>query len=282
MKLATFVYQGRQSYGVVTNDTIIDVGRSLQDRAPDLRSALAHELLADIAQLTRQAQPEYALRDVRLLPIIPNPAKIFCVGLNYETHRRETGRSEAHYPAIFTRFSDSQIGHEGLIIRPRVSQQLDYEGEVAVIIGRSGRAIDAAHAMEYVAGYACYNDVTVRDWQHHTYQWIPGKNFPATGSFGPWMVTTDEIKDVGSLTLVTRLNGQEMQRATTAQLIFSVPTLIAYISAFTLLSPGDILCTGTPGGVGYKREPPVFLKPRDIVEIEVSHIGTLRNAIVDE
>ncbi len=232
--------------------------------------------------MTHQAQPEYALHAVRLLPVIPNPAKIFCVGLNYETHRRETGRSEAQYPAIFTRFSDSQIGHEGLITRPAVSQQLDYEGELAVIIGRNGRAIDAVHAMEYVAGYACYNDATVRDWQHHTHQWTPGKNFPATGGFGPWMVTADEIKDVGSLAIVTRLNGQEMQRATTDHLIFSIPTLIAYISAFTPLLPGDIISTGTPDGVGYKRESPVFLKPGDVVEVEVSNIGTLRNSVVDE
>lgn len=282
MRLATFEYHDRQSYGVVVGDNIIDIGRSLEDRAPDLRSAIARNLLPEVAEIARQAQPDYALADVRFLPVIPHPGKILCVGLNYETHRLETGRAESQYPAIFTRFADTQVGHEGLILRPSVSQQLDYEGELAVIMGKSGRAIDEARAMAYVAGYACYNDATIRDWQRHTHQFTPGKNFPSTGGFGPWLVTPDELGEVTTLTLATRLNGQEMQRSTTDRLIFPIPTLIAYISAFTPLSPGDVICTGTPGGVGYKREPPVFMKPGDVVEVEISNIGTLRNRVADE
>lgn len=250
MRLATFEYLGRQSYGVVIGDSIIDVGRFLADRAPDLRSAIAANLLPEIAGVPRQAQPDYTLADVRLLPVIPNPGKILCIGLNYETHRLETGRAESRYPAIFTRFADTQVGHQGLILRPSVSEQLDYEGELAVIMGKGCRAIDEARAMEYVAGYACFNDASIRDWQRHTHQFTPGKNFPSTGGFGPWMVTPDEVGEVTTLTLTTRLNGQEMQRATTDQLIFPVPTLIAYISAFTPLSPGDVICTGTPGASG--------------------------------
>lgn len=282
MRLVTFEYQGRQSYGVVIGDGIVDAGRHLAGRAPDLRSAIVGNLLPEIAGIARRAQPDYALADVRFLPVIPNPGKILCVGLNYETHRLETGRAESSYPAIFTRFADTQVGHEGLILRPSVSRQLDYEGELAVIMGRSGRAIDEAQALEHVAGYACYNDASVRDWQRHTHQFTPGKNFPSTGGFGPWMVTPDEVGDVTALTIATRLNGQEMQRSTTDLLIFPVPTLIAYISAFTPLSPGDVICTGTPGGVGYKREPPVFMKPGDVVEVDISHIGTLRNRVADE
>jgi 2-keto-4-pentenoate hydratase/2-oxohepta-3-ene-1,7-dioic acid hydratase in catechol pathway len=282
MRLATFEYQGHQSYGVVMGDSIVDAGRYLADRAPDLRSAIAGNLLHEIAEIARWAQPDFALADVKLLPVIPNPGKILCVGLNYETHRLETGRAESSYPAIFTRFADTQVGHEGLILRPSVSQQLDYEGELAVIIGKSGRAIDEARALEYVAGYACFNDASVRDWQRHTHQFTPGKNFPSTGGFGPWMVTPDEVGDVTALTLTTRLNGQEMQHSTTDLLIFPVPTLIAYISAFTPLSPGDVICTGTPGGVGYKREPPVFMKPGDVVEVDISRIGILSNHVADE
>ncbi len=282
MKLLTFVYQGRQSYGVVRDDSILDIGQRLGNRASDLRAALTNNLLLEMAHIPSHAQPDIALKEVTLLPVIPNPEKIFCIGLNYDDHRRETERAETRYPTVFTRFADSQIGHQHPILRPTVSQQLDYEGELAVIVGKRGRAIDAAHALEYVAGYACYNDATVRDWQYHTHQWIPGKNFPATGGFGPWMVTTDEIEDSSSLSIVTRLNGQEMQRATTDALIFPVPELISYISTFTPLSPGDVICTGTPGGVGSKRKPPIFLHAGDSVEVEISRIGTLRNPILDE
>lgn len=282
MRLATFAYHSRQSYGVVVGDSIIDAGRRFGDRAPDLRSALARDLLPEIAGIARQAQPDYALADVKFLPVIPNPGKILCVGLNYETHRLETGRAESRYPAIFTRFADTQVGHDDLILRPTVSQRLDYEGELAVIIGKSGRAIDEAQAMRFIAGYACYNDASVRDWQRHTHQFTPGKNFPSTGGFGPWMVTPDDIGEGTVLTLTTRLNGQVMQQSTTDLLIFPVPALIAYISAFTPLSPGDVICTGTPGGVGDKREPPVFMKPGDVVEVEISRIGILRNRVADE
>lgn len=282
MKLITFVYQGKQSYGVVLNDAIIDIGQHFGDRAPDLRAALTKSLLPEIASIASRTQPNIALSEVALLPVVPNPEKIFCIGLNYDDHRREAERAETRYPTVFTRFPDSQIGHQSPILRPLVSQQLDYEGELAVIVGKRGRAIETHRALEYVAGYACYNDATVRDWQNHTHQWTPGKNFPATGGFGPWMVTADEIEDGSSFSIITRLNGQEMQQATTDMLIFPISELISYISTFTPLSPGDVICTGTPGGVGFKRKPAVFLKAGDIVEIEISRLGTLRNPVTDE
>ncbi len=203
MKLITFVYQGKQSYGVVRDDGIIDIGQRFRNRAADLRAALTHSLLTEIAQMASHAQCNVCLSEVTLLPVIPNPEKIFCIGLNYDDHRREAERAETRYPTVFTRFPDSQTGHQSPLVRPTVSQQFDYEGELAVIIGKRGRAIDSAHALEYMAGYACYNDVTVRDWQNHTHQWIPGKNFPATGGFGPWMVTADEIEDSSSFSIVT-------------------------------------------------------------------------------
>jgi len=174
------------------------------------------------------------------------------------------------------------VGHKRAIIRPRVSDKLDYEGELAVIIGRDGRHIAEADAFAHVAGYSCFNEGSVRDWQRHALQFTPGKNFPATGGFGPWLVTTDDIADLRAATITTRLNDVVMQNATLGDMIFSVPQLIAYISTFTPLAPGDVICTGTPGGVGAKRNPPVFMKPGDVVEVEIAGIGTLINTIADE
>jgi 2-keto-4-pentenoate hydratase/2-oxohepta-3-ene-1,7-dioic acid hydratase in catechol pathway len=204
------------------------------------------------------------------------------VGLNYETHRRETGRPEEAHPTIFLRLADSQVAHKAELLRPRVSQALDYEGELAVIIGKAGRYVDEHEAMAHVAGYACYNDATLRDWQRHTHQFTPGKNFPQTGAFGPWMVTADEIEDPAALLLVTRVNSEVVQSASLSQLIFTIPRLIAYCSSFTPLTPGDVIATGTPGGVGFKRTPPLYLKPGDRVEVEISQVGRLENGVADE
>jgi 2-keto-4-pentenoate hydratase/2-oxohepta-3-ene-1,7-dioic acid hydratase in catechol pathway len=278
MRLLTFEHAGKQSYGAVVGDGIFDLG----GRFADLRALLAADALDGIRATLKGVKPDFELNEVAFLPVIPNPDKILCVGLNYETHRLETGRPATEYPAIFTRFADTQIGHEQRIVRPRVSSQLDYEGELAVIIGRGGRYIPEAEALRYIAGYACYNDVTVRNWQRHTPQFTPGKNFPATGAFGPWMVTSDEISDLRNLTLTTRLNGKVVQHAAIGEMIFTIERLVAYVSSFTPLRPGDVICTGTPGGVGFKRQPALFMAPGDLVEVEVSGIGILSNRVQDE
>jgi 2-keto-4-pentenoate hydratase/2-oxohepta-3-ene-1,7-dioic acid hydratase in catechol pathway len=251
-------------------------------RYVSLRAALAADALSEIEDHVAGRAVDLRLEDVETLPVIPDPAKIPCVALNYETHRTETGREKSKYPALFLRFADTQVGNGRALWKPRASDQLDYEGELAVVIGRRARRVPVAEALRYIAGYACYNDASVRDWQRHTHQFTPGKNFPRTGALGPWMVTADAIPDPSRLTLVTRLNGQEMQRATTDQMIFSVPELIAYISEFTELGPGDVIATGTPGGVGFLRNPPVFMRPGDVVEVEISEIGILRNPIEAE
>ncbi len=214
--------------------------------------------------------------------MIPNPGKIICVGLNYHDHVKETGRALTESPALFVRFAESQVAHGQPIVLPPESGKLDYEGEIAIVIGKGGRRISEADAWQHIAGYACYNDGSIRDWQTATTQWTAGKNFWRTGGFGPWLVTADEIAPGQCMTLVTRLNGQEMQRATTDMLIHSIPAQIAYISAFTPLSPGDVIVTGTPGGVGAKRTPPVWMKAGDVVEIEVDAIGVLRNTVQAE
>jgi 2-keto-4-pentenoate hydratase/2-oxohepta-3-ene-1,7-dioic acid hydratase in catechol pathway len=199
--------------------------------------------------------------------------------LNYKSHVAETKRDDSPYPALFTRFADSLAANGDVVLRPVFSERFDWEGELAVIIGREGRFISQANAFEHVAGYACFNDVSVRDWQKHTHQWTPGKNFPGTGPLGPWLVTADEVPDVTALTLETRLNGEVMQRASLADLIFTIPVLLEYISRFTPLSPGDVIATGTPGGVGDRRTPPLYMKDGDLVEVEISGLGVLRNPI---
>ncbi|MBJ3816887.1 fumarylacetoacetate hydrolase family protein [Shimwellia pseudoproteus] len=282
MKLVNFYYAGRQRYGVVEGDRVIDPG--LTPRYPDLKSLLAagdDGKVALQAALARGGDP-FPLADIRFLPVIDNPGKIICVGHNYEAHRLETRGEKTSHPTLFLRTATSQTGHNGALVCPAVSDKFDFEGEIALIIGRQGRHIPAAQAMEHVAGYACYNDASVRDWQSHTPQWTPGKNFDATGSFGPWMVTRDAIADDAVLTLVTRLNGAEVQRTTTEHLIRPFPALIAYISAFTTLMPGDVIVTGTPGGIGARRTPPLFMGPGDVVEVDITHIGRLRNTVAAE
>ena len=281
MKLVSFNYNGSVSFGVVEGDVVIDIGQSLAGQHPDLRSLISSGNDETISGAMTNAE-RYELADVQLLPPIMKPDKILCIGLNYESHRKETGRPVAKYPTIFTRFANTQIGHQESIWLPSESTNLDYEGELAVIIGKSGWKIPEEKALEHIAGYSCYNDATIRDWQRHTSQFTPGKNFPHTGSFGPWLVTADEIPDPSSLSLTTRLNGEIMQHATTDMLIFTIPVLIHYISRFTRLEAGDVISTGTPGGVGFKRDPQVFMKTGDIVEIEISGIGTLTNSIKNE
>jgi 2-keto-4-pentenoate hydratase/2-oxohepta-3-ene-1,7-dioic acid hydratase in catechol pathway len=272
MKLASFRIGDRSTWGVIENEEAVDVGSLLKDRYPDLKSAIAADALPAARDATREAK-RYPTAGITWLPVIPNPDKILCIGLNYETHRKETGRSEVENPTVFGRFANSQTGHLANIIRPKLSHDLDFEGELAIIIGKPGR---------HIAGYACYNEGSVRDFQRHTHQFTPGKNFPETGAFGPWMMTPDELGDVTPLRLQTRVNGQIVQDATIDQMIFDIPRQIEYCSSFTRLEPGDVIATGTPGGVGARRNPPLWLKPGDIVEVEIDRLGVLRNGVADE
>ncbi len=280
MKLATVAIDGRKTWGLVEDDTFLDVGAVLSSRYADLKAALG-PALAGVAE-AKSTAAAVPLSRLAWLPVIPNPDKILCVGLNYETHRQETGRSEVEHPTIFPRYANSQTGHLQPIVRPRVSTDLDFEGELAVIIGKAGRYISRAEAMNHVAGYSCYNDGSIRDFQRHTHQFTPGKNFPDTGAFGPWMMTPDELGELGELKLQTRLNGQIVQEAQIKQMIFDLPRQIEYCSTFTRLEPGDVIVSGTPGGVGARRKPPLWMKPGDIVEVEVERLAVLRNPIVDE
>jgi 2-keto-4-pentenoate hydratase/2-oxohepta-3-ene-1,7-dioic acid hydratase in catechol pathway len=281
MKFASFKINGAASWGLIDGADAVDLGALLRDRFIDLKSAIAAGALAEAAAAVGKAA-RHPLAAISWLPVIPNPDKILCIGLNYETHRKETGRTEVENPTVFGRFANSQTGHLANIIRPKVSKDLDFEGELALIIGRSGRYISRAEAWDYVAGYACYNEGSVRDYQRHTHQFTPGKNFPQTGAFGPWMVTPDETGDLGPLRLQTRLNGQVVQDATISQMIFGIPQQIEYCSSFTRLEPGDVIVTGTPGGVGSRRTPPLWMKPGDVVEVEIDRIGLLSNGIADE
>ena len=282
MKLASYMHDNAACYGSVVGDGIIDLSRRIGARYRDIRTLLADGGLGQAQKASAGQPPDLKLADVRLLPVIPNPSKIFCIGLNYEDHRKESKREKTEAPAVFVRFPESQVGHEQPMLRPRESHKFDFEGEIALIIGKSGRRIAEQDAWDYVAGYSCYNDGSVRDWQHATTQWTAGKNFAGTGSFGPWMVTADEIPPGSILTLITRLNGAEMQRSTTEFLIHSIPRLISYLSTWVPLAPGDVIVSGTPGGVGARREPPVWMKPGDVVEVEVDKVGVLRNTIADD
>lgn len=280
MRLSTVKIAGRTTWGVIEGETFRDAGVALANRYADLKAAIAANF-AGVAEAAASAAAT-PISELEWLPVVPNPDKILCVGLNYETHRKETGRSEVENPTIFARYANSQTGHLEPIIRPKVSTHLDFEGELAVIIGEPGRYISRAEAMSHVAGYACYNDGSVRDFQYHTHQFTPGKNFPNTGAFGPWMMTPDELGPLADLRLQTRLNGQVVQDATFAQMIFDIARQIEYCSSFTRLEAGDVIVSGTPGGVGAKRNPPLWMKPGDVVEIEIDGLGILRNPIADE
>ncbi len=246
------------------------------------------ELIARGADLLRAGRnlkqsPTIDLNAVRLLPPVPVPPKILCVGLNYDDHLEESGLKKPAYPEIFARFATSLIAHQQPIRRPRESIALDYEAELAVVIGKPGRRIPRDQALEHVAGYSLFNDATIRDFQLRTPQWTIGKNFDATGAFGPWLVTPDAAPPgAHGLRIQGRLNGQVMQDANTDHLIFSVPALIEMISVAMTLEPGDVIITGTPGGVGAARKPPIFMRPGDVFEVEIEGIGVLSNVVQDD
>jgi 2-keto-4-pentenoate hydratase/2-oxohepta-3-ene-1,7-dioic acid hydratase in catechol pathway len=276
MKLMSFRRpDGSSSWGVVKPNSVVDLGHL----APSLKHALwAMTSLAEEAS----RHPDLALDQVHFLPPIPDPDKIICVGLNYMTHIKEGGREPPPKPIIFARFPNSQVGHGEALIRPNASETYDYEGELAVVIGRRCRHVKKADVASVIAGYSCYNEGSVREWQRHSAQFTPGKNFYHSGAFGPWLATPEEVGDITKAHLITRLNGEEVQHATIDDLCFDIPTLIEYVSTFTQLEAGDVIVTGTTGGVGAYRKPPLWMKPGDTVEVEVSGVGVLRNKVVAE
>ncbi|MCS3760721.1 fumarylacetoacetate hydrolase family protein [Bradyrhizobium centrosematis] len=286
MKLLSFLDGNRESWGAVVESGVVDLGRALP-QYPTLADFLGSDDYAKRDAIVAQHRPTLALSDVKYLPVIPRPEKIVCAVRNYLDHHNEAvafgmKREITEFPPIFLRVWRSQVGHNAPVIRPKVSDNFDWEGELAVVIGKGGRHISQADAWTHVAGYSIYNDVSVRDWQRHAQQIASGKNFVGTAPFGPWLVTPDEIGDPTKLKLETRVNGATVQSSDTSMLIFSIPRLIEYCSTIFDLVPGDVIATGTPAGVGFTRKPPVFLKPGDVVEVEIENIGVLRNPVVDE
>lgn len=279
MKIVSFEVAGLASYGILQDDGIIDLGKSL--RYPSLRAALAADALPEIKATAQARAPDLKLAQVQLTTPVPDASKIVCVGINYKGHILEMGRKLPEQPSLFLRLHSSLVAHEGPVIRPKVSANFDYEGELAAIIGKGGRHIERARALQHVAGYSCFNDGSIRDFQMKGSVTI-GKNFASTGSFGPFMVTADEIQDPSKLHLVTRVNGEQVQNTGVDDLIFDVPAIIAYVSTAIPLEPGDVIVTGTPEGVGMARTPPRWLKSGDTLEVEISDIGTLRNKVIDE
>jgi 2-keto-4-pentenoate hydratase/2-oxohepta-3-ene-1,7-dioic acid hydratase in catechol pathway len=281
MKLASFRDGETATWGLVQDAGVQLAPPALHKRFPGLRELLSagafREILAPM-----EAEPLRSPATLRSAPVIPNPARILCVGINYLEHIHEMGREKPDYPTLFTRYPDTLVGHGDSIVCPRLSTQFDYEGEMAIVIGKPARYVRAVDAFEYVAGYTCFLDGSVRDWQRHTTQFIPGKNFPGTGGCGPWLVTTDEIPDPARLELQTRVNGEVLQAAPISDLCFDVGRIIEYCSSFCLLNPGDIIATGTPSGVGFARTPPRWLKAGDVVEVEISGIGILRHGVINE
>jgi len=281
MKLASFTHAGRASYGAVKGDAIVDLGKRWGARFPTLRTAIAGGAFTKAASELESTTADVPLSAVTLLPPIPDPPKIVCVGLNYRDHAAEAGLKVPEFPSVFMRATNTLVADNAPMVRPSLSDNFDYEAELAVIVGKGGRHIAARHALNHVFGYSCFNDGSIRDYQFK-HSLIAGKNFPATGAFGPIIVTADEILDPSKLTIVSRLNGKTMQNKSTGDMIFDVPAIIAYLSSWTPLEPGDVIPTGTPEGGGIGRKPPLWMKPGDTIEVEISGIGVLRNPIVAE
>jgi len=278
MRLASFAHGRGEGFGVVADDQVVD----LSGEVPTLRAALAAWGLAGLRERARAGGRVVPLAQVTWRQPITDPDKILCVGLNYHAHAKEAKMAVPERPSIFVRFASSQVGHQAPVVRPRASPQFDYEAELAVVIGTAGRHIPEARALDHVAGYSCFAENSVRDWQTHSRQATPGKNFERSGAFGPWLVTPDEAGPVEKMDVIGRLNGREMQRDSARNMIFSVPQQIAYLSTFTTLLPGDVIVTGTPAGVGFTRTPPVWLQPGDRFDVEITGVGVLSNPVIDE
>ena len=280
MRLVSFRHAGANKFGVALDGGIVDLSTRTKGRWSGLRDVIAAKALGELATAAKGAPADLKLEEVELLPVIPDPAKILCVGLNYASHVGEVGRQMPTVPSIFSRLHNTLVRHGGDIVRPRASTHFDYEGELAIVIGERCRYVPRASALSVIAGYTCFIDGSVRDFQKHSV--FAGKNFPATGPLGPWMVTANMIPDPQRLELTTRLNGAVVQHDTTDHMIFDVATIIEYLSTVTWLEPGDIIATGTPDGVGTGRKPPLWMKAGDRLEVEISGIGTLGANVVDE
>jgi 2-keto-4-pentenoate hydratase/2-oxohepta-3-ene-1,7-dioic acid hydratase in catechol pathway len=278
MKLLSFAADGKDWFGALRDDGVVTLNDKVAQ--PNLRAALAAGAIDKMRDVAQRATADRKLADIKFLPVIPQPEKILCAGINYRSHAAEMSRELPKQPSMFIRFADTLVGHGGELIRPKVSDNFDFEGELALVIGKGGRHIAAERALDHAAGYTCFVDGSVRDYQKFSV--TSGKNFPGTGPLGPWLVTSDEIPDPSRLTLTTRLNGAEVQRSPTDLLIYSIPQIIAFCSDFTTLAPGDVISTGTPEGVGHSRKPPLWMKPGDTLEVEITGIGVLRAQVVEQ
>ncbi len=284
MRFSSYITSAGPSFGIATDKGLVDL--KVRTAHETLRELIAANNIGEARQFAGEAT-DYTFDAVTLVPPIPDPAHIFCVGTNYLDHLKEAqdaglDRKQNPNPSIFTRFPDTLVGHAEALVKPKVSNQFDFETELAVIVGKPGRHIAREQAYEHVAGYTCFNDGSIRDWQFHTSQIMPGKNFHHSGAAGPWMVEAADISDPANLDISLRLNGEIMQASNTSHLIFDIPAIIAYVSSLVPLQPGDVIATGTPAGVGFSRKPPVFLTPGDICEVIIAGVGTLRNKVIDE
>ena len=281
MKFLSFLLNGNPRFGIYNDKNVTDLTGKIKNTT-SLKDLISRDCIPEAKKYALKNPGNISLSEIEFLPVIPNPGKIICVGLNYSEHVKETGRKTKQNPVIFFRVPESQTSHNQPIQKPKVSSHLDYECEMAVIMGNAGKHIKPENALKHIVGHSCYNECTIRDWQQHTEQFGMGKNFEKTGSFGPHMILAENIPDYKKLSIQTRLNGKIMQNAKLSQLIFDLPTLISYISKAIPWKAGDVLVTGTPGGVGFKRKPPIFMKDGDKVEVEISEIGVLSNIIKDE
>lgn len=273
---------GQDTWGVSVDGTVHDLGPSGKDLAATLHAAVVEGVFGTLDQAALEGAPTFTEDEITFLPALVDPKKIICIGVNYRTHQEESGKTGQTAPTVFTRFADSQMGHLQPAVKPASTTKYDYEGEMALVIGKEAFHVAKEDAFDHIAGYACYNDFSVRDWQKAASQWIPGKNFPASGGFGPYLVDAATVGDVTKLTLETRVNGEVRQHASVADLYFDIPTLIEYVTGFTTLNPGDVIVTGTPGGVGLFYGPDGLLDAGDVVEVEITGLGTLKNTVEDE
>jgi 2-keto-4-pentenoate hydratase/2-oxohepta-3-ene-1,7-dioic acid hydratase in catechol pathway len=284
-RLATFSVDGSIKYGAVIDGGIVDLSARYARDYPTLREVIAAGALVRLADEAAKLSPDFALSAIRWLPPIPSPEKIICIGVNYPDRNEEykDGQAAPKYPSMFMRTPRSFVGHEAPLVRPKASSQLDYEGEVTLVIGKAGRHIPENSALDHVAAATLCNEGTIRDWVRHAkFNVTQGKNFDSTGSLGPWIVPYKKEADIADIRLTTRVNGETRQDDRTGRLIFGFRFIIHYISTFTTLVPGDVIVTGTPTGAGARFDPPRYLKPGDVVEVEAENIGVLRNGVVDE
>jgi 2-keto-4-pentenoate hydratase/2-oxohepta-3-ene-1,7-dioic acid hydratase in catechol pathway len=278
MRVLSFIAGGKPGIGLAVDGGVVDCTE--EAGTSDLFELLQAGRLESLGSRAT-APADHRIDEIGFRPLIGNPAaKFLCIGINYRPHMLEMGRELPPHPVVFVRFASSLVGHGEGMVRPRESERYDFEGELAVIIGKRARRVSKERALEHVAGFSCFNDGSVRDFQRHSGQFTPGKNFVASGAIGPELVTRDEIRDIEALRLETRLNGEVVQSESTGELIFGIAELIEYLSLWTELMPGDVIATGTPGGVGAGRKPPLWMKPGDTVEVEISGLGILSNPVI--